>query len=324
MQLNLPVMSQFESCENLLIAGMGGGYDVFCGLPIYFELLSQGKTVHLANYSFTGVAGLQPGGTVRLTDTLVGVTADYERRVMSYFPELYLAKWFKQTQQQEIIIWCFQKTGVKPLMENYRALIDHLSIDGILLIDGGVDSLMRGDENEVGTIAEDFLSLMAVNEMAQVPLRMLACIGLGAEENVTYEQVFQNIADLTAAGAYHGASTLVKQNPAYQRYEEAVLFVQDQPFQSPSVINSSIISAVRGEPGDYHLTLKTHGSTLHISPLMPLYWFFDIAAVAERNLYLDDLAWTETFLQAYNTLLELRQVGARRKPTRNLFSSNFG
>ena len=273
MQLNLPVLNQLLTCENLLIAGMGGGFDIFCGLPIYFDLRSRGKTVHLANYSFSGVAGLQPGGTIRLTDTLVGITADYERRVVSYFPELYLAKWFKETQQEEQVLWCFQKTGAKPLIENYRALIEHLSIDGILLIDGGVDGLMRGDETEVGTIAEDFLSLLAVNEMTYVPLRVLTCIGLGAEEGISYEQVFQNIAGLNEARAYLGTCALLKQSPEYQRYEEAVLAVHEQPYQTPSVINASIISSVRGEFGDYHLTSKTHGSTLHISPLMPLYWF---------------------------------------------------
>jgi len=34
MDLNLPILDQLASCKNLLIAGMGGGYDVFCGLPI--------------------------------------------------------------------------------------------------------------------------------------------------------------------------------------------------------------------------------------------------------------------------------------------------
>jgi hypothetical protein len=147
---------------------------------------------------------------------------------------------------------------------------------------------------------------------------MLACIGLGAEENMTYTQVFENIASLAQEDAYLGSCNLVKSMPAYQQYEEAVLFVHEQPYQPPSVVNSSIISAVRGEFGDFHLTSKTHGSTLNISPLMAQYWFFDLPAVASRNLFIDDLGWTETFLQAFNMVLELRQIGTRRRAPRGI------
>jgi hypothetical protein len=52
MHLNLPILDQLMAHENILIAGMGGGYDIFCGLPIYFDLRARGKQVHLANYSF--------------------------------------------------------------------------------------------------------------------------------------------------------------------------------------------------------------------------------------------------------------------------------
>ncbi|HLU12168.1 MAG TPA: hypothetical protein VK003_21000, partial [Oceanobacillus sp.] len=68
MKLNLPVLDQVAQCKNLLIAGMGGGFDLFCGLPIYFELTQRGHTVHLANYSFADIANLREGEF--LTETL--------------------------------------------------------------------------------------------------------------------------------------------------------------------------------------------------------------------------------------------------------------
>jgi hypothetical protein len=52
MELNLPILDQLLSCKNLLIAGMSGAFDVFCGLPIYFELKKHGSNAHLANFSF--------------------------------------------------------------------------------------------------------------------------------------------------------------------------------------------------------------------------------------------------------------------------------
>jgi len=36
--------------ENVLLLGCGGGYDIFCGLPLYFSLNCN---VHLANFTFT-------------------------------------------------------------------------------------------------------------------------------------------------------------------------------------------------------------------------------------------------------------------------------
>jgi len=142
-RLNLPILDQVSGCKNLLLAGMGGGFDIFCGLPIYFELRERGQTVHLANYSFADITYVKEG--VRLSDTLVGVNADLNSRA-TYFPELYLSRWFKEVRGEDVTLWCFQKTGVRPLLENYRLLIEHLAIDGIVLIDGGVDSLLPRPE----------------------------------------------------------------------------------------------------------------------------------------------------------------------------------
>jgi hypothetical protein len=312
MELNLPILEPLAKCQNLLIAGMGGGFDIFCGLPLYFELKRRGITVHLANFSFSEIATTQYG--IRLTETLVGVTADHNR-LYPYFPELHLTQWFKEKRQEDVTIWSFQKTGALPLTENYRVLVKHLQLDGILLIDGGVDSLMRGDEISKGTFLEDALSLFAVNELTQVPTRLIACIALGAEQDITYAQVFENIATLTFKHGFLGACALLPQMESYQAFEEAVLYAQSKRLQDPSVINSSIISAVRGYYGDYHLTEKTRGSRLWISPLMTLYWFFDLLAVVEQNLFLPQLGNTLTYQEALLRILPFIQLLPRRSST---------
>ena len=54
--MNLARMGLFArltGARSVLIAGCGGGFDVFCGLPLYFALAAEGKRVHLANLSFT-------------------------------------------------------------------------------------------------------------------------------------------------------------------------------------------------------------------------------------------------------------------------------
>jgi len=309
MELNLPIFDQLAQCQNLLIAGMGGGFDVFCGLPIYFELQRRGQKVHLASFSFSDVVNFKGG--VRLTDTLVGTTAEY-KRIVPYFPELYLSQWFDEKRGESVTIWCFHKTGARPLLKNYRLLVEHLSIDGILLMDGGVDALIRGDETGVGTLVEDATSLFVVNELTQISTRLMGCLGFGAERDMAYAHVLENIAALTRAGGFLGACSLVSRMEVCQAYEEAVLFVQDKEFQDPSVINSSIVSAVQGHYGDYHLTERTKGSRLWISPLMPIYWFFDLPTVARHNLYLPQLRDTDTFMDA----VRMYQLCAQHIPKR--------
>jgi len=312
MDLNLPILNQLSNCKNLLIAGMGGGFDIFCGLPIYFELKKRGINAHLANFSFSDIENVDYG--TRLSKTLVGVTPQPER-VYPDFPEFHLANWFKERRNEDVTIWSFHKTGAAPLTENYKILSDHLALDGILLIDGGVDSLVRGDEAELGTAIEDLTSLYAVNQLSNISARLIACIGFGAEQNLMHAHIFENIASLTKAGGFLGSCSLTPQMDSYQAYDEAVTHVQSKEFQDPSVINSSIVSAVRGNYGDYHLTEKTKRSKLWISPLMPLYWFFDFDTVVKQNMLLPEIEGTMLFRDALYKVIAKAERIPRRKAT---------
>ena len=313
MELNLPILNQLTNCKNLLIAGMGGGFDVFCGLPIYFELKKHGVNPYLANFSFSDIENVDFG--IRLTKTLVGITS-HPNRIFPYFPEFHLANWFKEKQNEEVTIWCFHKTGAAPLTENYKILAEHLSLDGILLVDGGVDSLVRGDEAELGTAIEDLTSLYAVNQLSNIATRLLACIGLGAEQNLTHAHILENITSLTKAGGFLGSCSLTPQMDSYQAYDEAVTHVQSNEFQDPSVINSSIVSAVRGNYGDYHLTEKTKRSQLWISPLMPIYWFFDFDCVVKQNMLLPEMEGTMLFRDALYKVIAKAERISRRAATK--------
>ncbi|MBD2295407.1 DUF1152 domain-containing protein [Anabaena sphaerica FACHB-251] len=314
MNLNIPIIKQLSECRNLLIAGMGGGFDIFCGLPIYFELRRLGLKVHLANLSFSNIAFSKSAKlqqTILLTETLVGITSETEELPV-YFPELYLAQWFKKELNEAVTLWCFKKTGVLPLLTNYNLLIEHLSIDGILLIDGGVDSLARGDEANMGTVTEDAVSIAAVSKLTQVPLRLIGCLGMGAERDISHAHILENIASLANSGGFLGSCSLLKQMQCYQNYEKALLYVQSQPQQEPSIINSSIISAVQGHFGDYHLTYRTKGSQLWISPLMSIYWFFELSTIVEQHLFLSELFLTETVADVIQVMLKVMQTRPRR------------
>ncbi len=313
MELNLPILDKLAHCKNILIVGMGGGFDVFCGLPVYFELKQRGYTVHLANFSFSNILGLEDG--THLTDSLVGVFTD-QKKLAPHFPELYLIKWFKEKRGENITLWCFQKTGARPLMENYRVLVNHLSIDGILLVDNGTDSIMRGDEGVTSTLVENAISLFAVNELKGISTRLMTAVGVGAKRDIIYPYILENVATYTRAGGCLGTCALVPQMAVYQYFEDAVLYVQNHPAQDPNVINSQIISAVRGEYGDYRLPKKAKGTHPWFSPLMTVYWFFEVATVSKYNLFLAQLRETSTFVEALQIFSDLQPfIPRRRIPT---------
>src|SRR4051794_25089667 len=170
--LEIPFLQQLHQSRRVLVAGAGGGYDVFCGLPLYFALRDAGKQVWLANLSFTSLEGCSGR---RHTPALLEVDADSQGPgYINYFPEGYLCQWFRE-QGEEVSVYCLHKTGVVPLRKAYEHLLGALNFDTLLLVDGGTDSLMRGDEDGLGTPHEDVASLAATFELP-VPRKLLACL----------------------------------------------------------------------------------------------------------------------------------------------------
>jgi hypothetical protein len=315
MILNLPILDSLNSCKNILITGIGGGFDIYAGLPIYFELRRRGMSVHLANYSFSSIAQIKDG--LNLSPSLHAITAqDTLSGMLAYFPEGHLSRWFYDRLGLEVTIWGFEKTGVALLYDAYEALVKYHQIDGIIMVDGGFDSLLRGDEAQLGTIVEDSISLCAINALPHIQTKILACIALGAELDITYAHVFENIAVLTDLDAFYGTCSLVRAMESYQLFEDAVLYAQVQVGQDSSVINSSIVSATQGHFGNFHLTEKTRGNRLWISPLMPMYWFFDGRTVAKRNLFLPDMGYTDSVWDVVRLIQNRREHISARKDSR--------
>ena len=282
----LPFFEVLADAQTVLLAGAGGGFDIFGGLPLYFALQDAGKTVHLANLSFSQLYG---STGKRLGEALVQVTHQTEGS-QRYFPEKFLADWFHAKRKEDIPIYCFDRTGPRPITAAYQNLVAHLGgVDAVILIDGGTDSLMRGDEPGLGTPEEDIASLCAADALEGVRDKFLVCIGFGVDtfHGVSHAYFLEAVADFAREGAFLGAWSLLKEMPEAALYREAVEYVGLEMFNNPSIVNGSILSAVEGRFGDYHATYRTQGSPLFINPLMSLYWAFQLEAVTRRNMYIE-------------------------------------
>ncbi|MCP4660650.1 MAG: DUF1152 domain-containing protein [bacterium] len=312
---DLPVFKKLEDASAVLVAGCGGGFDVFCGLPIYLALAELGKEVYLSNLTFSGANLSRALPAERLTEALVAVTAD-SPLAHYYFPEKHLCGWFR-SRGEEVKVFCVEKTGVVPMVEAYRWLRDELALDAVVVVDGGTDSLMRGDEPGLGTPHEDMATLIALSEV-DLPVRWLATIGFGVDayHGVCHHHFLEAVADLTRAGAFHGAHSLLAEMPEHRLYQDASEHVFEAMPEHVSIVNTSILSAVEGRFGDHHRTTRTAGSRLWINPLMALYWFFDLPAVAKRLLYRDEMRTTRTMGEIARVIQVFRERLSEIKPRR--------
>ncbi len=292
--MKIPFQIELEKSERILLAGAGGGYDIFSGLPLYFDLLEQGKTVYLANLSFTDIwsSTAKPFG-----DYAVEVTAKTRGRE-NYFPELHLARWLSNYGYKSAI-FAFDNLGVTQLRESYELLIQNFDIDTVILVDGGTDSLMRGDEADLGTPQEDAASIAALHYLDTNVQKYLICLGFGidAHHGVPHYDVLEAVSALTLTEDYLGAISLMPSMSSVRKFREASYYTFEKMPTHPSIIVASALDAIYGEFGNFHRTKRTQGSELFINPLMSLYWTFKLDGIAQRNLYLEKIKNAETYSQ---------------------------
>ncbi|MFE9873377.1 DUF1152 domain-containing protein [Micromonospora sp. NPDC005686] len=239
-----PLFAALAPARDVLIAGAGGGFDVYAGLPLALALWQAGKRAHLARW----LAGRDLPSTV----------------------------------------YAFPPLGVQPLREAYRHLVDRLDLDAIVLVDGGTDILLRGDESGLGTPVEDITSLAAVAGL-DVPVRLVSSLGFGidAHDGVNHVEVLENLAALDREGGYLGALSIPGSSREAVLYREAVAQAQAATPHRPSIVQGQIAAATGGTCGDVRFSRRTGHGDLFVNPLMAIYFSVDLPRLAARCLYLD-------------------------------------
>ncbi|MEO5930370.1 MAG: DUF1152 domain-containing protein, partial [Candidatus Kapaibacterium sp.] len=309
--LTLPLFDHMRRANSILLVGAGGGFDIVAGLPLYFALQNAGKQVHLANLSFSDLASSSARWPAPGVAEVTAATSGDER----YFPELHLARWL-HLQGEPAPVYALEKGGALPLRDAYDYLARSLDIDLIVLVDGGTDSLMRGDEPGLGTPVEDMASIAAA-DLLDGPETLLICLGFGVDRfhGVRHAYVLEGIAELIRADGFLGAWTLTKEMPEVGRYRDAVEYLNRSMSGYPGIVSASILAAIAGEFGDHHATTRTHGTEQFINSLMSLYWCFRLPAVARRILFIDELRRTTTATDV-ERVIEIFREGNPPRPDR--------
>jgi hypothetical protein len=302
-----PLFEVLDGARNILIAGAGGGFDVYAGLPLAFALATGDTRVHLANASFSALDELDIGDWTM--PGLAAVTPDSKGSDV-YFPERVLARWLAAGDGAIApVVHTFDRQGVRPLRAAYRRLVETLDLDAIVLVDGGTDILMRGDEAGLGTPGEDMTSLAAVAGLDVARMVVVSAgFGVDAYHGVCHSHVLENLAALTRDGAYLGALSIPWQSPEGAAYLDAVAYAQEHTPKYPSIVNGQIAAAIRGEFGDVRFTTRTGGSELYVSPLMAMYLSVDLRGLHRRLLYRAALESTATPAHVALAIENFREV----------------
>ncbi|MCE7012006.1 DUF1152 domain-containing protein [Kibdelosporangium philippinense] len=304
-----PLFTRLKDARKILIAGAGGGFDVYAGIPLALALRGVGKQVHLANLSFTNLTALDMD--IWLQPGVAAITPETEGK-HSYFPERVLASWLA-SEGLPSTVYAFPRVGVQPLRIAYRSLLSHLEIDAVVLVDGGTDILMRGDEVGLGTPEEDMTSLAALAGVDGVD-RLVACIGFGIDtyHGVCHSHVLENLASLTRTGAYLGAFSIPPDSAEAAAYLRAVDHAQAATPRRPSIVNGQIAAAIRGEFGNSQFTERTAGSELFVNPLMAMYFTLDLPGLAESIGYLPRMEESIHMVEVAMAIREHREHIERR------------
>lgn len=294
--------------SRVLIAGAGGGFDVYCALPVALKLRECGHEVHLANYSFTNLAAVRGADTDLkqlscVTHKSVLVSGDY-------FPEQYLCRWWQDTFSEEKSVWCYGGIGVRPLTEILRHLQSSLNLDAVIVLDGGVDGLFIGNEFDLATPSMDAISIIAASLVDNwTKIYAFTAFGTeGAESCVRHSDALLRISELTARGSLLGLTTLTGNSSVGASFIKAVEFAHRKlPPEKHSVIAGSIVEALKGKFGFTSFNAKTQSMPVWISPLTCLYWFFRLDGVAAAKPYLKEVLETDSVKDVADAIERTRE-----------------
>jgi hypothetical protein len=312
-----------------MLCGCGGGFDFVHSLCLYPELRRLGKTIVIGSYSFGnpekidgGVPVFREGGAIAKRVTAAAVAdAHYgpEVHVCSFLDRAYPA-----SAPHSVYAYYARAFTVPSLTRLYSQLIAEHSVDAVVIVDGGSDSLMAGDEEGLGDPIEDAVSVATVAALQGLRAKLLVVIGLGTDRfnQVSDAASLRAVAELTQAGGFLGSVGLEPSGSGSVFYRECLQHIyQRQGFRSvlAGTIDSAILGWFGREAVPPLLEQRVRPGELFFWPLMAVLWGFDVEAVARRSLIGGWIRGCSSVADCYAAFYQGRgDLGARLRPVENL------
>jgi hypothetical protein len=294
--------------RSVLLVGCGGGFDFVHSLLIYDDLIQLGKEIYVGSYSFGNPQDYSANPPLEplFSDSYSRNTSntDYSNHSISndilspivyrissicsgsteYCPELgycsYLDLLYPSKSPHEIYAYYARSFTTRTLTQFYSQLISHHDIDVVICIDGGSDSLMKGDEHGLGDPIEDAVSVAAIASLCcslqsysnptpspsltspKQPLGLLYTVGFGCDRFnfVSDASSFRAVAELTALGGFLGSFSLTPSSHRVSIYREGLAHIYQRQ-QMRSILSGCILASALGSYGtDLHSSSLTTSS----------------------------------------------------------------
>jgi hypothetical protein len=287
--------------QTVMLCGCGGGFDFVHAMTLVPELVRLGKRVVIGSYSFGDPVRIGGAEVVFAEGDAIAFRVDASCRADPYYgPEVAIAAFLDERAPDRAphSLYAYYARAFSPptLARLYAMLVERHAVDAIVLVDGGSDSLMVGDEEGLGDPIEDAVSVAAVASLSGLRAKILISVGLGADRwnHVSDAASLRAIAELTSLGGYLGAVALEPAGAAFEFYRACVESIYArQEFRS--VLAGAILAAGAGRFGPSGATAYHDGRVadgeLFLWPLMAILWGFDVDAVAARSQL---VAWLRT------------------------------
>lgn len=268
-------LERLQPCQRVLLLGSGGRSDLLAAVPLALSLKAQGKQVFLAS----PLSGKKH--TERYREIPPKGKA-FENRLAGLL---------------DIPLYGFAPEGTLPRLEVLRDLAQDLSIDGLVLLEAGVETLLRGDEPSLGTAADDLVSLAAARQL-ELPVKLLANLGFGYDlsKGLSHAYTLEAMAELIQSDGFYGSLTLLPGTPEFE------LLLKGAQLLAPSHPVHGLIRALSGE----------FGGDAYLNPLANQYWFFNLDAVAARCQVLEWLENKITAMDVHRALTNYLTVNPPR------------
>jgi hypothetical protein len=313
--------------RTIMLCGCGGGFDFVHGMLLVPELLRRGKKLVIGSYSFGDPEEISAAATFHREDgVLVKQVTAASVPDPHYGPEIHLCSFLDQRYPDlspaSIYAYYARAFTVPALSRLYQRLVDEHDVDAIVLIDGGSDSLMAGDEEGLGDPIEDAVSVAAVASLTAPKVKVLVSVGLGADRfnQVSDAASLRAVAELTASGGFLGAIALEPDQDGFGFYRDCLAHIyQRQEFRS--VLAGAIEAAGQGHFGSERvppsLTGRVGPGQVFLWPLMAMLWGFDVDRVAARSLIVEWIRDCETVFDCEMALGRGRR-GLKLRPVEEL------
>jgi len=274
-------MEKFSN-KTIIIAGCGGGYDLFGGLIFYHRLKTIAKKIILVNYSFTPVKLLEETSQ-KINDHLYVVTPDIKLpSSVPYYPEAYLS-----IELNQCVYALSNDPTVKDIIDSYNSLINiEGTPDVIYLVDGGCDVLLTGNEIGLGTPVEDMMHLKALISI-DIKYKYILAIGVNVDtaHGVVQDDINNRLNTLESSHVMMSKEYLMLSNPSVKFYYDVVK--KCHPVNT--IVHSLVISALEGHRGLYtpaHLKLRIKKSKVPLLDQTCTLYQFDFNKIANEVKYL--------------------------------------